>query len=91
MAYITLHVGAKEVLAVRHISVEETEHHKLRSEWFEVGDKTAALINRASAEGRRVIAVGTTVMRTLESIMVNEDTKTSISTLDSNSRLWVCC
>lgn len=78
MAYITLHVGATEVLAVRHISAEEIENHKVRSEYFEVGDKAATQINRARAEGRRIIAVGTTVMRTLESLAANEETKTPV-------------
>ncbi|KAL9615525.1 MAG: hypothetical protein Q9167_000038 [Letrouitia subvulpina] len=78
MAYITLHVGATEVYAVRHISAEEIENHKVRSEYFEVGDKAATQINRAQAEGRRVIAVGTTVMRTLESLVVNKDSKTPV-------------
>lgn len=78
MAYITLHVGATEVLAVRHISAEEIENHKVRSEYFEVGDKTATQINRARAEGRRVIAVGTTVMRTLESLGVNKEPKAPV-------------
>ncbi|MFD8481112.1 S-adenosylmethionine:tRNA ribosyltransferase-isomerase [Kitasatospora sp. NPDC059673] len=72
IAYITLHVGATEILAVRHISAEEVENHKVRSEYFEVGEKAAAQINRALADGRRIVAVGTTVMRTLESLTVQD-------------------
>ncbi|KAL2831436.1 S-adenosylmethionine:tRNA ribosyltransferase-isomerase [Aspergillus cavernicola] len=68
IAYITLHVGATEILAVRHISVEEIEKHEVRSEYFEVNQRTGEQLNRARAEGRRVIAVGTTVMRTLETL-----------------------
>ena len=41
LAYITLHVGATEVYAVRHISAEEIENHKVKSEYFEVGEKAA--------------------------------------------------
>jgi S-adenosylmethionine:tRNA ribosyltransferase-isomerase len=78
MAHITLHVGAAEILAVRHISEEEIENHKVRSEYFEVGEDAAARINRAMAEGRRVIAVGTTVMRTLESLAFNQQIKTAV-------------
>jgi S-adenosylmethionine:tRNA ribosyltransferase-isomerase len=66
LAYVTLHVGATEVLAVRHISAEEVENHKVRSEFFEVGAEASTQINRALTEKRRIIAVGTTVMRTLE-------------------------
>lgn len=68
IAYITLHVGATETLAVRHISAEDIEDHKVRSEYFEVGETAAAQLSRARADGRRVIAVGTTVMRTLETL-----------------------
>lgn len=78
MAYITLHVGATEVLAVRHISAEEIENHKVKSEYFEVDEKAATQINRARAEGRRIIAVGTTVMRTLESLAVSKETNSTV-------------
>lgn len=78
LAYVTLHVGATEVLAVRHISAEEIENHKVRSEFFEVGAEAATQINRALAEKRRIIAIGTTVMRTLESLAVHNEPKTPI-------------
>lgn len=68
MAYVTLHVGATEILSVRHISTEEVEDHKVRPEYFEVGEEAAGSITRAAAGGRRVIAVGTTVLRTLETL-----------------------
>lgn len=77
MAFITLHVGATEMYAVRHISAEEIENHKVRSEFFEVSERTASQINRARSEGRRIIAVGTTVMRTLESLTVQHTDKSS--------------
>ena len=78
MAYITLHVGLTEVLAVRHISAEEIENHKVRSEQFEVGEKAAAQINRARTEERRIIGIGTTVLRTLESLAVGKDCKAAV-------------
>ncbi|MEV6325587.1 S-adenosylmethionine:tRNA ribosyltransferase-isomerase [Nocardia sp. NPDC051787] len=78
LAYITLHVGATEILAVRHISAEEVENHKVRAEFFEVGDESAAQINRALAERRRIIAVGTTVMRTLETLALHNEPKGAI-------------
>ena len=89
MAYITLHVGATEVLAVRHISAEEIEKHKVRSEYFEVGDKAAAQINRARAEGRRVIAVGTTVMRTLESLALGKAPRAALDTKKGWTDLYI--
>lgn len=89
LAFITLHVGATEVFAVRHISAEEIENHKVRSEYFEVEDKTATQINRARAEGRRVIAVGTTVMRTLESLAVNKEAKTTVEAQKGWTDLYI--
>ena len=68
LAYITLHVGATEVLAVRHIETEQVEDHKVREEYFEVSEEAATKINTALAGGRRIVAVGTTVVRTLETI-----------------------
>ena len=78
LAYVTLHVGATEVLAIRHISAEEVENHKVRSEFFEVGAEASTQINRALTEKRRIIAVGTTVMRTLESLAVHNEPKAPI-------------
>ncbi|KAG0207568.1 hypothetical protein BGX28_001231 [Mortierella sp. GBA30] len=78
VAYITLHVGVTELLAVRHISEEEIENDKVKSEYFEVGAEAAAQINQAREEGRRVIAVGTTVMRTLESLAVQSGPQTAV-------------
>jgi len=89
IAYITLHVGATETFSVRHISEEEIENHNVRSEYFEVGDEAAAQINRAQADGRRVIAVGTTVMRTLESLVVNKEPKTAVQAQAAWTDLYI--
>lgn len=61
---VTLHVGAGTFLPVR---VEDTENHKMHSEWGEVSTETAQAINQARANGGRVVAVGTTSLRLLES------------------------
>ncbi len=63
-AWVTLHVGAGTFLPVK---VEDTEDHVMHSEWGEVSQETANLVNKARAEGNRVIAVGTTSLRLLES------------------------
>ena len=63
IAEITLHVGLGTFQPVR---VEKVEDHKLHREWYEIPTKAAQAINRAKAEGRRVVAVGTTTVRTLE-------------------------
>jgi S-adenosylmethionine:tRNA ribosyltransferase-isomerase len=61
---VTLHVGLGTFLPVK--TEEVTEHH-MHSEWYEVSKATADRINQYKKEGRRIIAVGTTSVRTLES------------------------
>ena len=61
--YLTLHVGIGTFRPVRTARVED---HRLAAEEVEVPPATAEAVNRARAEGRRVIAVGTTTTRTLE-------------------------
>ncbi len=62
--WVTLHVGLGTFLPVR---VEQIERHKMHEEWYSVSEKTAAAVNAAKREGRKVLAVGTTSLRTLES------------------------
>ena len=62
-AFVTLHVGAGTFQPLR---VEEIAQHHMHSEWLEIGAQTAARVNTAKQDGRRVIAVGTTVVRALE-------------------------
>jgi S-adenosylmethionine:tRNA ribosyltransferase-isomerase len=62
-AFVTLHVGAGTFQPVR---VEELERHIMHAEYLEVPESTAGAINAAHAAGGRVIAVGTTVVRSLE-------------------------
>ena len=61
--YLTLHVGLGTFLPIRTDNIEE---HKMHSEWFNIPDDTLNEIKKAKAENRRVIALGTTVARTLE-------------------------
>ncbi len=61
---ITLHVGPG---TFKPVKVENVEEHQMDYETYHVPEDTAAEINRAKEEGRRIIAVGTTVTRTLES------------------------
>lgn len=61
---LTLHVGAGTFLPVKS---EDTDNHDMHSEWFTLSNQTAARINAAKQEGRRIIAVGTTALRALES------------------------
>lgn len=61
---VTLHVGAGTFLPVK---VENARDHKMHSEWGEVDDATAAALNASRGSGGRIIAVGTTSARVLES------------------------
>ena len=63
-AEITLHVGLDTFAPVTE---EEVETHKIHTEWCELNQQTADVINKAKEQERRIIAVGTTSVRTLES------------------------
>lgn len=65
VAEVLLHVGLG---TFRPVSEEIITEHKMHSEYYLVEERAAEIINRAKAEGRRVIAVGTTSVRTLESV-----------------------
>jgi S-adenosylmethionine:tRNA ribosyltransferase-isomerase len=62
-ASVTLHVGLGTFAPIRSEVVEE---HKIHTEWYRIPEETAERITRAKREGRRVVAVGTTTVRTLE-------------------------
>lgn len=62
-AFVTLHVGLG---TFRPVSAEDISEHKMHSEHYIINEETAEIINRAKAEGRRIICVGTTSLRTLE-------------------------
>ncbi len=64
-ANVTLHVGAGTFQPVR---VEDTEQHKMHSEWGEVPEATAQAIERTRQVGGRVVSIGTTALRLLESV-----------------------
>lgn len=61
---VTLHVGAGTFLPVK---VEETQDHFMHAEWGRIDDATAAALNDARAQGGRIVAIGTTSLRLLES------------------------
>lgn len=65
IAYITLHVGLGTFRPVKEDNIED---HLMHSEYFEVSEGTAKIINDAKKNGGRIISVGTTSTRTLESI-----------------------
>ncbi len=70
---VTLHVGLGTFAPVKAARVED---HVMHEEWFELPEPTAAAVNTARAEGRRVLAVGTTSVRVLESAATEAGTVT---------------
>lgn len=64
IAYVTLHVGLG---TFRPVKEEDIDDHIMHSEYYEIGEETARIVNETKKRGNRVIAVGTTSVRTLES------------------------
>ena len=65
-AFVTLHAGLGNF---RTVDVEDLSKHKMDSEQFFVEPENVALINNAKSNGKKVVAIGTTVMRTLETVV----------------------
>jgi S-adenosylmethionine:tRNA ribosyltransferase-isomerase len=65
-ASVTLHVGAGTFLPVK---TEKVEEHRMHAEWGELSAETAERLNAARAAGGRIVAVGTTVLRVLETVV----------------------
>lgn len=65
IAHVTLHVGLG---TFRPVKADEITDHKMHSEHYMMSRETAELINQTKASGKRIIAVGTTSCRTLESV-----------------------
>lgn len=65
IAYVTLHVGLG---TFRPVKVEDVTKHKMHSEFIQINQETADLINATKAKGKKIVAVGTTSVRTLESV-----------------------
>ena len=65
IAFITLHVGLG---TFRPVSVDNIDDHEMHSEYYQMTQETADLLNQTKAKGKRIISVGTTSTRTLETI-----------------------
>ncbi len=69
LAYITLHVGLG---TFRPVKVDDVNNHKMHSEFYNLSKETADIINNTKKNGGRIISVGTTSTRTLETIADND-------------------
>ena len=83
VAEVLLHVGLG---TFRPVSEEIITDHKMHSEFYRIEEKSAEIINAAKREGRRVIAVGTTSVRTLESVA---DEKGFVRACDGNTEIFL--
>ena len=86
-AFVTLHVGWG---SFRPVQTEDPRDHGMRSEAWELGPDAASAINRAKAEGRRVISVGTTAARLLEhSAALNEGAGQVVAAGSGDADLYI--
>ena len=70
VAFITLHVGLG---TFRPVSVDNIDEHEMHSEYYQMPEDTAELLNKVKADGKKIISVGTTSTRTLETIRSRND------------------
>src|SRR4030088_3532594 len=80
---LTLHVGAGTFLPVK---VDETSEHRMHAEWGRISAETAAALNEARAKGGRIVAVGTTSLRLLESAAAEDGT---IQPFDGETSIFI--
>ncbi len=76
LCYVTLHVGLG---TFRPVKAEDIQDHEMHSEFCQISQETADVINRTKARGGRVICVGTTSCRTVESFAAEDGTMTARS------------
>lgn len=85
MEFVTLHVGPGTFFPIKTDNLKE---HAMHSEYFELTEETADRLNEAKQSGKRIIAVGTTTTRVLESI-ANENCKLKIGNLSGETALHI--
>jgi len=86
IAEVTLHIGLDTFAPVHE---EDPRDHKIHQEWCQVSDETAAQINQTRESGGRVIAVGTTSVRTLETAARHSNLATGISPFEGKTDLFI--
>jgi S-adenosylmethionine:tRNA ribosyltransferase-isomerase len=85
-ATLTLHVGLDTFAPVTE---EDPSEHKIHTEWCDLSTQAAAKINAARERGGRIIAVGTTSVRTLETAANNTDPGEVVSAFSGSTRLFI--
>ena len=83
IAYVTLHVGLG---TFRPVSVEDVTKHDMHSEYYEMSEDVANLLNKTRDNGKRIIAIGTTSTRVLETIA---DEKGQFKAWSGNTKIFI--
>lgn len=83
---VTLHVGLDTFMPVKE---DDPREHLIHSEWCEVTPETASLINETRSSGKRVIAVGTTSVRTLETAASESNIDGKVSPVSGPTKLFI--
>lgn len=83
VVYVTLHIGLG---TFRPVKVDKVEEHKMHTEFYSITEQAAQTINKAAEQGRRIICVGTTSCRTLESA---SDESGKITKLSGNTDIFI--
>ena len=86
IAYVTLHVG---IGTFRPVKVDVIEEHKMHFEECSIDEKNASVINETIEKGGRIISVGTTSTRTLESMAVPEDGRYRIKAGETSTGIFI--
>jgi S-adenosylmethionine:tRNA ribosyltransferase-isomerase len=86
IAKVTLHVGLDTFAPVTELDPVE---HKIHTEWCELTEEAALLINRTKASGGRVVAVGTTSVRTLESAAATSNQPSRVAPYRGQTGLFI--
>lgn len=87
VVYVTLHCG---LATFRPVKVDDIRNHKIESEWLEVSPSAAKIINQAKQNCKKVIAVGTTAIRTLESIaFLNDKKEYRVNSFSGDTSLYI--
>ncbi len=84
--YLTLHIGLDTFQPVTEAQVED---HQMHGEWCQLTEEAAALVNAAKREGRRVIAVGTSAVRTLESAQQGAHDEQVVASVEGATDLYI--
>ncbi len=86
IAFVTLHVGLD---TFKPISVDEVEAHHIHSEWVEIGESAVTEIQRVKKAGGRIIAIGTTSVRVLETAAAHAVGGNFVSAYSGDTRLFI--